>query len=60
MLYRQPRHLVIPAAFARIIGFFAQLGRTGADTAYLDSLNERGLRDIGVDRITTRDDHFYR
>ena len=61
MLYRQPRPFrFIPATFARILGFTAELRRTIADEAYLDTLNEHALRDIGIGRIAARDDCFYR
>jgi uncharacterized protein YjiS (DUF1127 family) len=63
MLYRQPRPLaarLISAALSRIAGFAAEFRRTGADTAYIDRLNEDALRDLGIQRIEARDERFYR
>ncbi len=55
MLYRTPR--LTTAALAWAVGFVAAVGRTGADTAYLDGLNDEALRDIGIRRIETRNDY---
>jgi uncharacterized protein YjiS (DUF1127 family) len=63
MLYRQRRPIAarfILAALARIVGFAAEFHRTGTDKAHLDLLNEHALRDLGIQRIATRDDIFYR
>jgi uncharacterized protein YjiS (DUF1127 family) len=63
MLYRQPRPSalsILRAVFARIIGFVAELIRTNADTAHIDSLNDNALRDLGIRRVESRDEHFYR
>jgi uncharacterized protein YjiS (DUF1127 family) len=64
MLYRQPRRpaalRIISAVFARIAGIAADLRRSSADEAYLDGLSEDALRDLGIQRIVTRDDSFYR
>ncbi len=60
MLYRTPRltaAAILRAALARAVGFVAAVGRTGADTAYLDGLNDEALRDIGIRRIETRNDY---
>ena len=51
---------MIAAAVARIGGFVAGFHRTGTDEAYLDTLNANALRDLGIQRIVTRDDRFYR
>ena len=63
MLYRQPRRFaarIVLAVLARIVTIATEFRRTGSDTAYLDRLNEHALRDLGIQRIVTRDDHFYR
>lgn len=63
MLYRQPRPLAVRlvlAALARVVGFAAEFHRIGTDGKYLDQLNENALRDLGIQRIVTRDGHFYR
>jgi len=63
MLYRPSRPSVasvLRAGFARVIGFVAELHRIAADSAYLDTLDEDALRDVGIRRIATRDGHTYR
>lgn len=63
MLYRQPRPFavrIVRAALSRIAGFAAEFHRVGTDKAYLDLLNEDALRDLGIQRIVTRDDRYYR
>jgi len=63
MLYRQPRHspaALARASIARVVGLAVSLYRTNADTAHIDGLNDAALRDLGIRRIETRDDRFYR
>ena len=63
MLYHQPRttpSTILRAGVARIAGLLAEIHRTGADTAYLDGLNDHAIRDLGIRRVDTRDDRFYR
>lgn len=63
MLYRQPRPFAVRlflVALARAAGFAAEFHRIGTDGKYLNQLNEDALRDLGIQRVVTRDDHFYR
>ena len=63
MLYRQPRHslvAVLRAGLARVVSLATEIHRTNADTAHIDGLNDAALRDLGIRRIETRDDRFYR
>jgi uncharacterized protein YjiS (DUF1127 family) len=63
MLYRQPRPFaarLISAVLSRIVETVTSLRRTGADEAYLDALNGHALRDLGIRRVVTRDDTYYR
>jgi hypothetical protein len=63
MLYRQPSFSIVSslrAGLARIAGQAAEFHRTSTDTAYVDGLNEHALRDLGIRRISGRDEHFYR
>ena len=53
MLYRTSRPAaaaILRAALARAIGFVAEFPRTGADTAYVESLSDHYLRDLGIRR----------
>ena len=59
MLYRTPHPTavaIVRAALAWAIGFVAEFHRTGADTAYLESLSDYHLRDLGIRRFKGRDE----
>lgn len=63
MLYKTPRFSI--AAMLRTLlvplaGAFGEFRRTGADTAYLDSLPEHHLRDLGLRRFNDRNEIWYR
>ena len=63
MLYRQPRHSLIAmlrAGLARVVSLATEIHRTNVDTTHIDSLNDAALRDLGIQRIETRDNRFYR
>jgi uncharacterized protein YjiS (DUF1127 family) len=63
MLYRSPRFAIVDvlrAAVVRLAAGFAQFRRIGADTAYLDTLPEHQLRDLGLRRFTDRHETYYR
>jgi hypothetical protein len=63
MLYSQPRRspaTIFRAGFARLVSLATDIYRTNADTAHIDGLNDAALRDLGIRRIETRDDRFYR
>lgn len=63
MLYRSPRFsftALLRATIARLGGALAELHRTGVDTAYIDGLGDRDLRDLGLRRFTDRDETCYR
>jgi len=63
MFHRQTRPFavrLILTALARVVRFAAEFHRIGADRAYLDLLNDDALRELGIQRIVTRNDHFYR
>ena len=63
MLYRQPRLspvAVLRAGLARVASLATDIHRTSVDTAHIDSLNDTALRDLGIQRIETRNDRFYR
>jgi hypothetical protein len=63
MLYRTPRFsalATVRAALARVGGALADIGRSNTDTAYLDSLNDNDLRDLGVKRVNERGETVYR
>ena len=63
MLYRTPRFSaasVLRGAFARLAAALAEFRQTGADTAYIDSLSDNQLRDLGIRRFTDRDATYYR
>jgi hypothetical protein len=62
MLYRTPRTtitILIRAAVARVIGFVAEFHRTGIDTAYVESLSDHHLRDLGIRRVEDRDESLF-
>jgi hypothetical protein len=60
MLYRT-RRFTVPAlaraAAIRVVAIAQQIHRTGADTAYLDSLPVHHLSDLGLRRMEDR--HFH-
>jgi hypothetical protein len=63
MLYRKPRFSpvsVVRAGLTRLVSLATEMYRTNADTAHIDGLNDAALRDLGIRRIETRDDRFYR
>ena len=60
MLYRTRRFSVpalARAAAIRVVAVARQFHRTGADTAYLDSLPANHLNDLGLRRMEDR--HFH-
>ena len=62
MLYRTPRLTavaVLRTALARAIGFVAEFHRTGADTAYVESLSDYQLRDLGIRRFKDRNESSF-
>ncbi len=63
MLYREPQlsaASVLRAVLARFVGAIAAFHRTGTDTAYMDSLSDHHLRDLGLRRFDERGETFYR
>ena len=63
MLYRPARSSIasiLQIGLARVVGFVAERHRIAADKAYLDTLDEGALRDVGIRRIATRRGNIYR
>ena len=63
MLYRPYRPSfsgLLRIGIARIVAFVAELHRIASDRAYLDTLDENALRDLGILRIATREGTIYR
>ena len=63
MLYSAPRFSaasMLRAALARLAGALAESHRTAIDTAYMDSLSDHQLRDLGIRRLSDRDEIYYR
>ncbi len=60
MLYRTPRSSIatrLRGLLARLGGALAELRQTAADTASLDGLTDRELRELGLRRYDDR--HFH-